>query len=98
MALDNVATIGDMQNDLPMFAKSSVSCAMSNASDDVKAGNASDDLKARATHVTETNVHDGFPRAIDVVLQLAPNPVLDEFRPTPLARGPYVISDTFAPG
>jgi len=43
VALENVATIGDMQNDLPMFARSGVSFAM---------GNANDDVKARATHVT----------------------------------------------
>jgi len=61
VALENVATIGDMENDLPMFAKSGVSFAM---------GNASDDVKARATHVTESNEHDGFARAMDVVLQL----------------------------
>lgn len=59
VALANVATIGDMQNDLPMFAKSGISFAM---------GNAADDVKARATHVTESNEHDGFARAMDVVL------------------------------
>ena len=46
-----VATIGDMENDLPMFAKSGVSFAM---------GNAADDIKQRATHVTDSNEHDGF--------------------------------------
>lgn len=61
VSLENVATIGDMQNDLPMFARSGVSFAM---------GNASDDVKARATHVTETNERDGFARAMDMVLQL----------------------------
>ncbi|WP_338828568.1 HAD family hydrolase [Bradyrhizobium sp. 27S5] len=61
VALENVATIGDMQNDLPMFARSGVSFAM---------GNASDDVKARATHVTETNEYDGFARAMDVVLTM----------------------------
>ncbi|MGY3443757.1 MULTISPECIES: HAD family hydrolase [unclassified Bradyrhizobium] len=59
VSLENVATIGDMQNDLPMFARSGISFAM---------GNASDDVKARATHVTETNERDGFARAMDVVL------------------------------
>jgi Cof subfamily protein (haloacid dehalogenase superfamily) len=57
--LENVAVIGDMQNDLPMFAKAGTSFAM---------GNASDDVKSRATHVTDTNEHDGFARAMDVVL------------------------------
>ncbi|WP_426436377.1 HAD family hydrolase [Bradyrhizobium genosp. P] len=60
VSLENVATIGDMQNDLPMFAKSGVSFAM---------GNAADDVKSRATHVTETNEHDGFARAMDIVLK-----------------------------
>ena len=61
VSLENVATIGDMQNDLPMFARSGVSFAM---------GNASDDVKARATHVTETNERDGFARAMDTVLAM----------------------------
>ena len=61
VSLDNVATIGDMQNDLPMFARSGISFAM---------GNASDDVKSRATHVTETNERDGFARAMDVVLKV----------------------------
>ncbi|MHC2468604.1 Cof-type HAD-IIB family hydrolase [Bradyrhizobium embrapense] len=61
VSLENVATIGDMQNDLPMFARSGVSFAM---------GNASDDVKACATHVTETNERDGFARAMDMLLQL----------------------------
>src|SRR6185312_10278841 len=39
-----VATIGDMENDLPMFAKSGMSFAM---------GNAADNVKQRATHVTD---------------------------------------------
>ena len=61
VSLENVATIGDMQNDLPMFARSGISFAM---------GNASDDVKARATHVTETTEHDGFARAMDPVLTM----------------------------
>ena len=36
ISTDAVATIGDMQNDLPMFAKSGLSVAMGNATDDVK--------------------------------------------------------------
>jgi Cof subfamily protein (haloacid dehalogenase superfamily) len=55
-----VATIGDMENDLPMFAKSGISFAM---------GNAADNVKQRATHVTESNAHDGFARAMETVLQ-----------------------------
>ncbi|NOJ49965.1 HAD family hydrolase [Bradyrhizobium archetypum] len=56
-----VATIGDMENDLPMFARSGVSFAM---------GNAADNIKSHATHVTDTNERDGFARAIETVLQL----------------------------
>lgn len=61
ISLDAVATIGDMQNDLPMFAKSGVSFAM---------GNATDDVKKHATHVTDSNERDGFARAIETVLKL----------------------------
>ena len=57
-----VATIGDMQNDLPMFAKSGMSFAM---------GNATDDVKKCATHVTDTNERDGFARAMETVLKLS---------------------------
>ena len=56
-----VATIGDMENDLPMFANSGISFAM---------GNAADDVKQRATHVTDSNEHDGFARAMETVLTL----------------------------
>ena len=55
-----VATICDMENDLPMFAKRFVSFAMVNAADGIK---------QRATHVTESNEHDGFAHAIETVLQ-----------------------------
>jgi len=61
ISTDAVATIGDMQNDLAMFAKSGVSFAM---------GNATDDVKNRATHVTDSNERDGFARAIETVLKL----------------------------
>jgi Cof subfamily protein (haloacid dehalogenase superfamily) len=56
-----VATIGDMQNDLPMFARSGVSFAM---------GNATDDVKKHATHVTDSNERDGFAAAMETVLKL----------------------------
>lgn len=55
-----VATIGDMQNDLPMFARSGLSVAM---------GNASDDVKQRATYVTASNEDEGFAKAIEMVLK-----------------------------
>jgi hypothetical protein len=44
-----------------MFAKSGVSFAM---------GNATDDVKRHATHVTETNEREGFARAIEAILEL----------------------------
>jgi len=58
---DAVATIGDMQNDLAMFATSGISLAM---------GNATDDVKKHATHVTDTNERDGFARAVETILKL----------------------------
>lgn len=61
ICLSEVAAIGDMQNDLPMFAKSGVSFAM---------GNASDDVKKRATHATASNEEDGWAKAMEVVLRL----------------------------
>jgi Cof subfamily protein (haloacid dehalogenase superfamily) len=61
ISTDAVATIGDMENDLPMFAKSGVSFAM---------GNAADGIKQHATHVTDSNERDGFAAAIETVLKL----------------------------
>jgi Cof subfamily protein (haloacid dehalogenase superfamily) len=58
---DAVATIGDMQNDLAMFASSGISFAM---------GNATDDVKKHATHVTDSNERDGFAAAMETVLRL----------------------------
>jgi Cof subfamily protein (haloacid dehalogenase superfamily) len=60
ISFDAVATIGDMENDLPMFAKSGVSFAM---------GNAAANIKQHATHVTDSNEHDGFAAAIETVLR-----------------------------
>ena len=54
--VDEVATIGDMQNDLPMFARSGMSFAM---------GNAADEIKRHATHVTASNEEDGFAKAME---------------------------------
>jgi len=54
-----VATIGDMQNDLAMFATSGVSIAM---------GNATDDVKSKATHVTTSNEDEGFAAAVAMIL------------------------------
>jgi Cof subfamily protein (haloacid dehalogenase superfamily) len=60
IAADAVATIGDMQNDLAMFAVSGMSFAM---------GNATDDVKRQATRVTASNQDDGFAKAMDVILR-----------------------------
>jgi hydroxymethylpyrimidine pyrophosphatase-like HAD family hydrolase len=50
-----IATIGDMPNDVTMFQKSGLSIAM---------GNASDEVKAQAQEVTDTNENDGFAKAV----------------------------------
>lgn len=51
IALSQIATIGDMPNDVLMFRNSGFSIAM---------GNASDDVKAQASAVTASNEHEGF--------------------------------------
>jgi Cof subfamily protein (haloacid dehalogenase superfamily) len=53
---EEMATIGDMPNDVLMFEKSGVSIAM---------GNASSEVQASATYVTATNEQEGFARAIE---------------------------------
>jgi Cof subfamily protein (haloacid dehalogenase superfamily) len=60
LSTEEIATIGDMQNDLPMFAKSRLSFAMCNATDDVK--------KA-ATHITGSNEEEGFAKAVEMILK-----------------------------
>jgi Cof subfamily protein (haloacid dehalogenase superfamily) len=50
-----IATIGDMPNDVLMFRKSGLSIAM---------GNASDDVKAQASAVTDSNANEGFANAV----------------------------------
>ncbi len=50
-----IATIGDMPNDVLMFRKSGLSIAM---------GNASDEVKSQASDVTDTNENDGFAKAV----------------------------------
>ena len=51
-----IATIGDMANDIAMFKKSGLSIAM---------GNASPEVQKAATHVTASNEEDGFAVAVD---------------------------------
>jgi Cof subfamily protein (haloacid dehalogenase superfamily) len=53
---EEIATIGDMPNDVLMFVKSGVSIAM---------GNASPEVQASATYVTSSNAEEGFANAID---------------------------------
>lgn len=61
ISTDAIATVGDMQNDLPMFSKSGMSVAM---------GNATDDVKRQATHVTASNEDEGFAGAVDIILKM----------------------------
>ncbi len=51
-----IATFGDMPNDVLMFRKSGLSIAM---------GNASPDVQAQADLVTDTNENEGFAKAIE---------------------------------
>ena len=50
-----IATMGDMLNDVFMFRKSGFSIAM---------GNSSDEVKAQASAVTDSNENDGFAKAV----------------------------------
>jgi Cof subfamily protein (haloacid dehalogenase superfamily) len=52
---EQIATIGDMPNDVLMFRKSGFSIAM---------GNSSDEVKAQASAVTESNENEGFAKAV----------------------------------
>jgi Cof subfamily protein (haloacid dehalogenase superfamily) len=52
----NIAVLGDMQNDLPMFRKAGMSVAM---------GNASAEVKGAATFETAANTDEGFAKAIE---------------------------------
>jgi hypothetical protein len=52
---EEIATIGDMPNDVLMFRKSGLSIAM---------GNASDEVKSQATGVTDSNQNEGFAKAV----------------------------------
>jgi hypothetical protein len=51
-----IATLGDMPNDVLMFQKSGMSIAM---------GNASTEVQASATYVTSSNEEEGFANAIE---------------------------------
>jgi Cof subfamily protein (haloacid dehalogenase superfamily) len=58
-----IASIGDMPNDVLMFRKSGLSIAM---------GNASDEVKAQASVVTDSNESEGFAKAMEKFV-LPPN-------------------------
>jgi Cof subfamily protein (haloacid dehalogenase superfamily) len=57
--LAEVAVLGDMPNDLPMFARAGLAIAM---------GQAPDAVKAAAAYVTTSNDVDGVAHAIDTIL------------------------------
>jgi len=59
IALEQVATIGDMHNDVAMFEVSGLSIAM---------GNASDEVKSHARRVTTSNQDEGFANAMEMIL------------------------------
>ncbi len=52
---DQIAGVGDMPTDVPMFAPAGFSIAM---------GNASDEVKAQAHAVTDSNDNEGFATAV----------------------------------
>lgn len=57
--LAEVAVLGDMPNDLPMFARAGIAIAM---------GQAPAEVRARARYVTTSNDEDGVAHAIDTIL------------------------------
>jgi Cof subfamily protein (haloacid dehalogenase superfamily) len=61
--IEQIATIGDMPNDVLMFRKSGVSIAM---------GNASPEVQKSATYVTSSNEQEGFATAMEKFILTAP--------------------------
>ena len=61
--IDQIATIGDMPNDVLMFEKSGVSIAM---------GNASPEVQKCATFVTVSNQEEGVAKAMERLLKSGP--------------------------
>jgi hydroxymethylpyrimidine pyrophosphatase-like HAD family hydrolase len=51
-----IATIGDMPNDISMFEKSGISIAM---------GQASEEVKSAATYTTSSSEEEGFAKAVE---------------------------------
>ena len=56
IAINQIVTIGDMENDVSMFQQSGISIAM---------GNASESVKSHAKFVTTSNEEEGFANAIN---------------------------------
>jgi Cof subfamily protein (haloacid dehalogenase superfamily) len=56
IAPDEIATIGDMPNDISMFRKSGVSIAL---------GQSGDEVKSAATYVTTSSEEEGFANAVE---------------------------------
>src|SRR5215469_3161708 len=54
-----IATIGDMPNDISMFEKSGISIAM---------GQAGEEVKSAATYTTSSSEEEGFAKAVDKIL------------------------------
>jgi Cof subfamily protein (haloacid dehalogenase superfamily)/HAD superfamily hydrolase (TIGR01509 family) len=59
ISTDEIATIGDMFNDVPMLTVAGLSIAM---------GNASPQVQEVARHVTSSNEEEGFARAVDAFI------------------------------
>jgi HAD superfamily hydrolase (TIGR01484 family) len=53
---DQIATIGDMPNDISMFKQSGISIAM---------GQSSEEVKTAATYTTTSSEEEGFANAVD---------------------------------
>ncbi len=81
IAPEEIATIGDMPNDVRMFAQSGLSIAM---------GNASDEVKRAARPITTTDEDEGFARrgAVHPALtqRRPPNQHSEKYGGTPASR------------
>jgi hydroxymethylpyrimidine pyrophosphatase-like HAD family hydrolase len=78
-----IATIGDMPNDVLMFRKTGLSIAM---------GNSSDEVKAQASAVTDSYEHEGFAKAVRkfVLRETAAAQAAEQNgRARPLAEAPH---------
>jgi hypothetical protein len=59
VGLEEVAVLGDMVNDVPMFGVAGFSVAM---------GNASEEVKHHASAATDRNDADGWAHAVDTLI------------------------------